>query len=332
MERLIIGTRGSKLARAQTELVAGMLAAEYPDLKIKIKIITTTGDRKLNKHIAEVTGKGLFIKELEQALLTEEIDLAVHSLKDIPPGVDRPFRLACFPLRANPADVFVSNKYSSLAELPAGAVLGTGSARRQAQVGRLYPELRFTSIRGNVDSRLEKMAIENLDGLILAAAGLIRLGLEERIAEYLPLGSCIPAAGQGTLALETLYERENLLKLLSPLNNSRLTLISTAERAYLGAMGGSCRLPLGARARFRGEELVINGFWAVPEKDIYVIQSCSREITINKKPGKIKMEKQKQITVADGEDGLTDAKKLARELGKKLAVKIKNEAGKQQKS
>ena len=307
MGKLIIGTRNSQLARAQTEMVAQKISKYYPDFKQEICTVTTSGDRQVNKSITEIEGKGLFIKELEQALHKNKIDLAVHSLKDVPPKINSLFELVCFPVRSRPEDVFVGRNVKSLADLAPGAVLGTGSARRRAQIQRFFPDINVTEIRGNVDTRLEKMKNQKLDGLILAAAGLWRMDKKKIIDQHLSLKKNVPAAGQGTLVIEILRERKDLKKRLRKLNDKQVQIISLAERSFMEKLGGSCQLPLGVYARFSAADkaiLQIRGFLAFEPEKIYITEEIKAEIT---------------------SDEYSNRKKAASSLGYRLADKIEGQ-------
>ncbi len=249
MQKLVIGTRGSKLALAQTKLFAMKINKYKPDLDIKIKPIKTSGDRIKDKSLYKIGGKGLFVKEIEESLFKEEIDIAVHSLKDIPGITDDRLVLACYPERENPADVLISSKENTLDNLPRGSVLGTGSLRRQIQLKQYRPDLEFIKIRGNVDTRIKKMKNKNLDGIILAAAGLHRLDMKKVISDYISYDICTPAAGQGTLGIQILKKRKDLLKFLKKFDHKKTRLASIVERNFIKSMGSSCNLPVGAFAR-----------------------------------------------------------------------------------
>lgn len=248
MNNIVVGTRGSKLALVQTKNFIARLKEHYPDFNFTIKKIKTSGDRILDKSLKEVGGKGLFIKEIEYALKTGEIDIAVHSLKDLPAKIKDDFMLACYPGRENPHDVLISKQGLLLNQLPEGARLGTGSSRRRVQLKRYRKDFDFENIRGNVDTRLEKMEAMELEGIILAAAGLHRLGHHQLITQYIPGEVSIPAAGQGTLGIEILRERKDLLTILNKIDNKFVRLVSLAERKFLAVLGANCHSPVGAYA------------------------------------------------------------------------------------
>jgi len=255
-QSIIIGTRSSKLALVQAreiqEKLENNLREAGPD--VRLKEIETTGDRILDRPLARIEGKGVFLKEIEKALLAEEIDMAVHSLKDVPTDMPEDLRLAALPLRADPRDVLVAPGFGSLEELPEGAVLGTGSSRRRTQLLSRRPDLEVKPVRGNVDTRLEKLHSEDYDGLVLAAAGLIRLGREEAVSAYLPPRRFLPAAGQGGLALEIRRDDKKLAEKLQELEDGDTACCLRAERALLSALGGGCHVPIGCYAdTVRGE-------------------------------------------------------------------------------
>ena len=230
----------------QAEHVQARLRALHPGCEVEIVGMTTEGDRVLDRALNEIGGKGLFIKELETALLERRADLAVHSLKDVPMEVAAPFALAAIMAREDPRDAFVSNAHGSLEALPAGARVGTSSLRRAAQIRRQFPALEVLPLRGNVNTRLARLDEGRYEAIVLAAAGLKRLGLAERIRAILPPSLCLPAAGQGALAIETLAGRADLQAWLAPLADARTALEVHAERTVSRLLGGSCRVPLAA--------------------------------------------------------------------------------------
>ncbi len=264
-ERIVIATRESRLALWQAEHVKARLEALYPACRVELLGMTTRGDQILDRPLAKVGGKGLFIKELETALLDGRADIAVHSMKDVPMTLGDAFALPCISEREVPLDAFVSNRYESLADMPPGAVVGTSSLRRESQVHIQFPYLSVTSLRGNLDTRLRKLDQGEYDGIILAAAGLKRLGLGERIRMELPAELSLPSAGQGALGIECLAARPDLVACLAPLHDPVTAACVTAERAVSRALGGSCEVPLGAYAVMRGERLWLRGFVALPD-------------------------------------------------------------------
>ena len=253
---LIIGTRQSKLALWQANYIAGELSRHYPDCAVELVKIVTSGDRILDVPLAKIGGKGLFTKEIEQAMLDKKIDLAVHSLKDMPTELPEGLTLAAITERAHAGDAFVSNKYASLAALPAGAVVGTSSLRRRAQLLRVRPDLTIVDLRGNLDTRLAKLDRGEVDAIVLAVAGLVRLGWSERVTEILSPEACLPAVGQGALAIEAREDDAETLTMLSVLNDEKTRMAVTAERAFLGVMGGGCQVPVGVHAVMVDDETV----------------------------------------------------------------------------
>jgi hydroxymethylbilane synthase len=264
-ERIVIATRESRLALWQAEHVRDQLRKLYPSCQVDLLGMTTRGDQILDRPLAKVGGKGLFVKELETALFDGRADIAVHSMKDVPMELPAEFALAAIGPREVPLDAFVSSKYAGLDELPPGAVVGTSSLRREAQLHAAYPYLAVTSLRGNLDTRLRKLDEGQYDAIILAAAGLSRLGLAARIRAVLPAEVSLPAAGQGALGIETRADRADLAAWLAPLNDAATAACVRAERAVSRALAGSCEVPLGAYAEFDGGRLRLRGFVATPD-------------------------------------------------------------------
>jgi hydroxymethylbilane synthase len=260
--RLNIATRESALALWQAEHVRARLAAMHPASTVALVGITTEGDRVLDQPLADIGGKGLFIKELEVAMADGRADLAVHSLKDVPMDMPEGFTLAAITVREDPRDAFVSNHYLDLAALPGGARIGTSSLRREAQLRERDPLLSVMPLRGNVNTRLRKLDEGGYDAIILAAAGLKRLGFAERITALLDPDESLPAVGQGALALECRADRADVVAALAPLADRDTTLATTAERAFSRALSGSCHTPLAAHAVFTHGELWLRGLLA----------------------------------------------------------------------
>lgn len=268
-EKLVIASRESALAMWQAEFIQSELQGLYPETTVEILGMTTRGDQILDQPLANIGGKGLFIKELEVALQEGRADLAVHSMKDVPMTMPEGFMLAATCERHDPRDAFVSNNYAKLEELPAGSVVGTSSLRRQSQIKAQFPDLKIETLRGNVQTRLRKLDEGQYDAIILAAAGLKRLGLSERVRYEIAPDQSIPAVGQGALAIEICDNRPELLSVLAPLNHAATQDCTTAERAMSRALAGSCSVPLGAYATCDAEQLQINGFVAsVDGKDM----------------------------------------------------------------
>ena len=259
-ETLVAGTRGSRLALAQTELVLQALRDLHPRLQFELQEIRTEGDRRPDASLATIGGQGVFVKELEAALLRREIDIAIHSLKDVPAQPAIGLTLACFPQRGDARDALVTRGGRTLAELPSGARIGTGSSRRAVQLRQLRPDIETVDIRGNVDTRIRKVDEGQYDATVLAVAGLERLGVRERAAEVFSVDAMIPAAGQGALVLQVRADDKEAAALLLPIDDADTRHSCQAERAFLARLGGGCRLPFGVLAEVDGEELRIRGF------------------------------------------------------------------------
>ena len=264
-ERIVIATRESRLALWQAEHVRERLRALYPLCSVELLGMTTRGDQILDRPLAKVGGKGLFVKELETALLDRRADIAVHSMKDVPMTMEPEFALVAISARENPLDAFVSNKYASLDDIPPGGVVGTSSLRREAQLHARFPGLSVTSLRGNLDTRLRKLDEGQYDAIILAAAGLTRLGLAARIRAVLPSELSLPAAGQGALGIEALSSRPEVAAWMAPLADAATAACVLAERAVSRALAGSCEVPLGAFAEIEAGRLRLRGFVAAPD-------------------------------------------------------------------
>jgi hydroxymethylbilane synthase len=263
--RIVIATRESRLALWQAEHVRSLLRGLYPACSVELLGMTTRGDQILDRPLAKVGGKGLFVKELETALLDGSADLAVHSMKDVPMQMEPEFALVAIGPREVPLDAFVSAKYACLEEMPPGAVVGTSSLRREAQLHARYPYLAVTPLRGNLDTRLRKLDEGQFDAIILAAAGLKRLGLGDRIRSVLAAEDSLPAAGQGALGIEALASRPDVAAWVEPLNDPGTAACVRAERAVSRALAGSCEVPLGAYAEFVDGSLRLRGFVARPD-------------------------------------------------------------------
>jgi hydroxymethylbilane synthase len=260
--RLTIATRESALAMWQAEHVRSRLTSRYRGTAVDLLGVTTQGDRIIDRPLASIGGKGLFIKELENALRDGRADLAVHSLKDVPMNLPDGFVLAAISAREDPRDAFVSTRYEALSSLPDAAIVGTSSLRREAQLRERHPAFRIESLRGNVHTRLRKLDEGRYDAIILAAAGLKRLGLGTRIRALLDPDESLPAPGQGALAIECRADRIDVLHALQPLADRGTTLATTAERAFSRALGGSCQTPLAAYAEWEEGRLWLRGLLA----------------------------------------------------------------------
>lgn len=261
-QHLVIASRESALAMWQARHIQSRLQALYPQTSVEILGMTTTGDQILDSPLSRIGGKGLFVKELEQALEDGRADLAVHSMKDVPMNLPPGFELAAIGEREDPRDAFVSNRFGRLEDLPEGSIVGTSSLRRQSQLMARFPHLKIESLRGNLQTRLRKLDEGQYVAIILAAAGLKRLGLENRVAGLIPPEQSIPAVGQGALGIETRAGRDDLIALLAPLNHPDTAACVIAERAASRALAGSCTIPLGAFARIENGALSMTGFVA----------------------------------------------------------------------
>ncbi|MCH4459813.1 hydroxymethylbilane synthase [Staphylococcus haemolyticus] len=249
MRKLVVGSRRSKLALTQSQQFIDKLKAVDPTLEIEIKEIVTKGDRIVNKQLSKVGDKGLFVKEIQQELFDKEIDMAIHSLKDVPSIIPEGLTLGCIPDREVPFDAYISKNHIPLNELPDGSIIGTSSLRRGAQILSKYPNLEIKWIRGNIDTRLKKLETEDYDAIILAAAGLRRMGWSDDIVTtYLDKDILLPAIGQGALGIECRSDDVELLELLSKVHNQSVANCVTAERTFLSAMDGSCQVPIGGYA------------------------------------------------------------------------------------
>ena len=275
LQRIRIISRNSQLALCQAQQVQQCLISYYPNLSVEIIGITTAGDRNLAESLAKIGGKGLFIKELEYQLLAQTADIAVHSLKDLPAKLAPEFTLAAVLTRENPADAFVSNLYATLSDMPRGSIIGTSSARRMAILKHYYPHLVIKLLRGNLQTRLAKLDQGDYGAIILAVAGLKRLGLSARIRQKLPLAQFVPAIGQGALAIEILSQRQELLQLLQPLADAATTQAIGAEREMGRFLNASCNLPIAGFAEFKHGQLHLNALIADNETADYFTASAS---------------------------------------------------------
>ncbi len=260
-KKIVIGTRASELALTQAEEIAETLEDSLADRDIEIEIeeIVTTGDRVIDQPLAKIEGKGIFLKEIEKALLNGEIDLAVHSLKDVPTELPDGLKLGSLPIREDPRDVLIAPGFSGLEDLPRGAVVGTGSLRRQTQLLQRRSDLQIRGIRGNVDTRLQKLQDEDYDALVLAAAGLNRLDRRGEVTAYFPPDEFLPAAGQGGLALEIREDSSWSEKILRSIEDRKVARCLSAERKFLAALGGGCHVPIGSYARVQQNSIEIYG-------------------------------------------------------------------------
>ncbi len=279
-QKLVIGTRGSKLALWQAHYVADCLRERYPEVEIVLKNMVTTGDRILDVPLAKIGGKGLFTKELEVAMLSGEIDLAVHSLKDMPTELPDGLVLAAVTDRVDPGDALISPDYKTLTNLPVNARVGTSSLRRKAQLLHARPDLDIVDLRGNLDTRLKKLTTENLDAILLAVAGLKRLGWDAHITQILPQDICLPAVGQGALALEARANDPETLAMLQFLNHEPTRQATLAERSFLAEVEGGCQIPIGVYGQLdKAGQLSLNAVIMSPDgKEVIRDQACGKPV------------------------------------------------------
>ena len=269
MRKIIVGSRRSKLALTQTNWFINELKAAGAPFEFEVKEIVTKGDQILDVQLSKVGGKGLFVKEIEQALYDKEIDFAVHSMKDMPAVLPEGLVIGCIPPREDARDAFISKGHVKFADLPAGAVVGTSSLRRSAQLLTVRPDLEIKWIRGNVDTRLAKLETEEYDAIILAAAGLKRLGWsDDVVTEFLSIEDCLPAVAQGSLGIECRKDDEELLTELSKLTDGATWQEAHAERAFLAAMDGGCQVPIAGYAKTNGEQITLTGLVAAPDASV----------------------------------------------------------------
>ena len=270
-----IGTRGSLLATTQSTWVKNQIEAKHPDLSVELVKIVTKGDKIVDVPLAKVGGKGLFVKEIEEALLRKDVDLAVHSMKDVPSEVPEELHLGIIPLRENPHDAFIANEFASLDDLPGGATVGTSSLRRRSQLAALRPDLEIVDLRGNLDTRLRKLDEGQFQAIILAAAGLNRLGLSRRATGYFSVKEMLPAVGQGALGIELRKDDDELLAGLSFLNDDKTTVAVAAERAFLRRLEGGCQVPIGAFAEVHNGEVEVTGLVASIDGKVVLKESMN---------------------------------------------------------
>ncbi len=261
LKQLKIGTRSSALALWQAEWVKSEIEKRHPDLEVSLVKIKTTGDKILDVPLARVGGKGLFVKEIEEAMLCGDIDIAVHSMKDVPTEFPDGLGIHCITEREDPRDALISRGIS-FSDLPEGAKIGTSALRRQAQLLKARPDLQMVVIRGNVETRISKLETEGLDAVVLAAAGLKRLGFSNRVTEYLPLDLSLPAIGQGALGIECRLDDDKVMEAISFLNHTETSQAVHAERALLWRCEGGCQVPIAAHGEVRNEDLRLAGFIA----------------------------------------------------------------------
>jgi len=272
---IVIGTRGSQLALWQAEWVQGQLKQLAPDLSVVLKMIQTSGDKIQDVPLAKVGGKGLFVKEIEEALLRKDIDLAVHSMKDVPAVLPDGLQIICVPEREDPRDAWLAWDGKKLDALALGGRVGTSSLRRQSQLLHVRPDLQIEMLRGNVDTRLRKLQEKHFDAIVLAASGLKRLGWDEHITECLPVDISLPAIGQGALGIEGREDDDFVIDLVSKLEHQPTRVTVTAERALLRRLEGGCQVPIAGHAVLQGEDITLDGLVASLDGKRYVRYSLT---------------------------------------------------------
>ncbi len=302
MQKIRIGTRTSKLALSQVAEFHLLLADFFPDLKIEIVPITTSGDRIQDRNLADIGGKGLFIKELEEALLQDKIDIAIHSAKDVPPVIHEETEIAAFTSRLDSRDCFISAKFKKLEDLPKGAIVGTSSARRKAILLRKRPDLQIVNFRGNVDTRLRKLEENVVDATILAACGLERLGKEKEVKKVFDKKEMLPAGGQGALAVQIKKSSDSLREVVQKINDSKTMIEVKCERAFLRELGASCSTPVGVHAEIENDKITLR---------TQLLSFNGSEIFETKSGGKAELEKAIEI-------GISAAQKVKKDAGKLL--------------
>jgi hydroxymethylbilane synthase len=265
----IVGTRGSKLALKQTELTIGKLKGIYPDHEYSVKIIKTKGDTVWDAPLHLVGGKGLFVKEIEEALIRKEIDMAVHSMKDLPTELEGGLVLAAVLEREDPRDVFISLTYDKMEDLKEQARVGTGSIRRKSQILHFNKSIEIVTLRGNVDTRIRKLSEQALDGIVLAYAGIKRMGYDSHVKEVLPFEIMVPPSGQGAIGIETRDENESLA-MLKPINHEKSFLEVSFERKLQAGIGGGCQTPLGINVSINGDTILMHVALGSEEGELFV--------------------------------------------------------------
>lgn len=266
MMKVVVGTRGSNLALTQTNWVISQLKNYHPDVEFEVKIIKTKGDLIQNVALEKIGDKGLFVKEIEQQLLDGSIDIAVHSMKDMPSKLPDGLKFAGIPKREDVRDVLIlKDGYTSLEDIPEGAIIGSGSKRRKYQLLRNRPDLNIVPIRGNIETRMRKIETENLDGVILAASGIIRAGLQDNISCYLDIDTVIPAPAQGALGIEIRANDSDIEEILKSLSDEISEIQVSAERGFLDGINGSCHIPIGAYCQVEGENISLTGLFGDEE-------------------------------------------------------------------
>lgn len=285
-QSLRIGTRGSKLALWQANHVSNLLSTSNPELEIDIQIIKTTGDSVLDSPLSEIGGKGVFVKEIEEALLSENIDIAVHSMKDVPTILPEGLAIKAVAERHDPRDALVSNSSLPLAELPEGSRIGTGSLRRASQILHHFPNLKIVSIRGNVDTRIRKLKESgDFDAIVLAVAGLERMGLGYEITEIISADIMLPSPGQGIVAIESRTDDQETTGLLRAINHTETEIAAISERAFLYRLGGDCNVPVGCNARLNDNLISLSGIISSPDGKVLIKKDINGSIEVAQQLG-----------------------------------------------
>lgn len=276
---IVVGTRGSNLALIQTEWVINELKKKYPEISFEIKVIKTKGDLIQNVSLDKIGDKGLFVKEIEQQLLDRKIDIAVHSMKDMPSYLADGLKFAHTPKREDPRDVLILREgYKNLDDLPHGAVIGTGSKRRKFQLLKQRPDLNIVQVRGNVETRIRKIKDENMHGIVLAASGIIRANLQDKISSYLPVDVVIPAPAQGALAIEIRSNDSKIEEIVNSLKDENTEIQILAERGFLDGVNGSCHIPMAAYCEIIQDKIHLTGLYGDSEGNKVVIKSIDGDI------------------------------------------------------
>lgn len=284
--KIVVGSRGSKLALIQSNWVIEQLKSKYPEVDFEIMIIKTKGDKIKDVSLDKIGDKGLFVKEIEEQLLKGKIDIAVHSMKDMPSEVTEGLKFADIPHREDSRDVLILKEgYKSIDDIPKGGKLGTGSKRRKYQLLTHRPDLEIVSIRGNVGTRIKKIETQGLDGVVLAAAGVKRLGLKDKITQYLPRDIVLPAPAQGALALQIRTESKDVEEMISNIRHRESEIQVKAERAYLKGANGSCHIPIGAQCTIDGDNITLEGIFGDEEGKKLVKKSVSGKVGEEEKLG-----------------------------------------------
>jgi len=290
-KNIIIGTRGSQLALWQANFIKSEIERHFADLSVELNIIKTTGDRITDRPLAMVGGKGLFVKEIETALLNKDIDLAVHSMKDMPGELPEGLTIGAVPERENPFDVLISKDNQTLSEYKKGARVGTSSLRRASQIKHIRPDVSIVSIRGNLDTRIKKLKAGDYDAIVLAAAGLRRLGQADEITEYLDETVMIPAVGQGALCIETRENDADIEQIMKQLDHDETRICVTGERAFLKQIEGSCHIPVACFAKIVNHQVVMTAVVASEDGKALIKQQIVSPINLVEKSGRALAEK-----------------------------------------